>query len=167
MGEFNLEQANQQARERLVIGLRGKGAHLTYAKAIDNFPSNLRDEMPDNVPYSFWHQLEHIRITQWDILRYVVDKEHVSPTWPGGYWPATTDLSSDKSWNDSIEQYHADLEACVGLINRSEAVLEPVAHNAGRSIMGSMLIVIDHTAYHLGEFVMGRQILGAWESELS
>ena len=168
MGIFDLEHANAHAKERLVIGLNGEGAHMQIANAVKDFPPDLRDAKPNNVPYTFWHQLEHIRITQWDILKYVVDTRHVSPPWPTGYWPATSALSTDDSWKASIEQYYADLEECITLINRNDInVLEPVAHNSGRSIMGSMLIVIDHTSYHSGEFVMGRQILGAWKSELA
>ena len=168
METFDLDQANEQATNRLVIGLRGEGAHLKFADAVKDFPPDLHDAKPNNVPYTFWHQLEHMRITQWDILKYVVDTRHVSPSWPTGYWPTTSDLSKDDSWKVSIERYYSDLEECIALVNRDDInVLEPVAHNSGRSIMGSMLIVIDHTSYHLGEFVMGRQILGAWESELA
>ena len=167
MADFDLEQANDQAKERLTIGLKGEGAHLKFADAIKDFPTNLRDTKPNNVPYTFWHQLDHIRITQWDILRYVIDTGHTSPSWPSGYWRATSEQSSDESWDACIEHYYADLEECVALVGRDDVnVLEPVAHNSGRSILGSMLILIDHTSYHLGEFVMGRQILGAWKTEL-
>ena len=156
-----------EVKQRIVQGLRGKGAHLAFADAVDAFPDSLMNTAPEHVPYTFWHQLEHIRICQWDILRYVVDPGHVSPDWPGGYWPGTSASADRAAWDRTITEYLSDLEEFVRLIeDEATDVLAPVPHNDGRSILGSALIVVDHTAYHLGEFVMGRQMLGAWTSAL-
>jgi hypothetical protein len=168
MAESSLEAANKEAKERLIRSLRGKGAHLSFDEAVHDFPDELMNTEPPNVPYTFWHQLEHIRICQWDILMYVVDPNHDSPSWPQGYWPDKNATADRTEWDKSIAGYHADLQELIALIQRPECrVLEPVEHNAGRSIMGSALIVIDHSSYHVGEFVMGRQILGAWKSALA
>ena len=164
----DIDRLNTEAKQRLVLGLRGKGAHLSFDNAISGFPSSLYNTKPENVPYTFWHQIEHIRIAQWDILKYVVNLRHISPSWPIGYWPDPSANADEQAWNRSIKQYEIDLKELVEMIQSDEVnVLAPVSHNDGRSILGSILIVIDHTAYHLGEFVMGRQILGAWRSELT
>jgi hypothetical protein len=97
----------------------------------------------------------------------VVDPTHVSPDWPREYWPDRSAVADVDSWDETVRRYYEDLEEFIALIESDGTdVLAPVAHNNGRSILGSALIVIDHTAYHLGEFVMGRQTLGAWTSEL-
>ena len=164
---FTLHAANQEARERLLPALEGKGAHLSFEDAIAGFPADLRNVKPPHVPYTFWHQLEHIRIGQWDILRYIVDPSHESPPWPHGYWPAPDSEADDAAWEGTISGFQADRDGLISLARDPErTVLEPVAHMDGRSIMRELLLVIDHTAYHLGEFVMERQILGAWKSEL-
>ena len=164
----DIDRMNIEAKQRLVSGLRGKGAHLSFDGAVGDFPSSLYNTKPENVPYTFWHQIEHIRIAQYDIFKYVVNPGHVSPSWPKGYWPDPTAKADEQTWNRSIKQYEMDIEELVEMIHSDDInVLAPVSHNNGRSILGSMLIVIDHTGYHLGEFVMGRQILGAWQSELS
>jgi DinB superfamily len=156
-----------EVKRRIVSGLRGEGAHLQVSNAVAGFPASLMNTAPEYVPYTFWHQLEHIRICQWDILRYIVDPGHVSPKWPDAYWPEASATADQAAWIKTIEQYHADTTAFVEMVERGDTdVLAPVSHNAGRSILGSALIVIDHTAYHLGEFLMGRQMLGAWKSEL-
>ncbi len=159
--------AGAEAKRRIVSALRGEGAHLQFTDAVHGFPESLVNTAPDHVPYTFWHQIEHIRICQGDILQYIIDPNYVSPEWPGGYWPARSLTADRTAWDETVEQYHSDLEKFVRLIERDETdLLEPVLHNAGRSILGSALIVVDHTAYHLGEFVMGRQMLGSWKSEL-
>ncbi len=168
MSSTNPESANIAAKERLVLGLQGRGAHLSFADAVADMPAALFNKKPDNVPYTFWHQIEHVRIAQWDILRYIAEPGHVSPSWPEGYWPNPSLETDEAGWQRTIARYHTDLQELIDLIQRDDTdVLAPVSHNAGRSILGSVLIVIDHTAYHLGEFVMGRQISGAWRSALA
>jgi len=163
-----MDQANREAKERLVAGLRGRGAHLNFESAVADMPGRLYNAKPDNVPYTFWHQLEHIRICQWDILEYIRNPGFTSPPWPEGYWPAQDAEADSAGWKKTIEEYQADRDELIRLVEADELdVLAPVPHNRGRSVMGSVLIVIDHNAYHLGEFVMGRQIMGAWKSELA
>ena len=161
------EAANREAKARLVSGLRGRGAHLSFETAVADLPERLINAKPDNVPYTFWHQVEHIRICQRDMIEYIRDPGYESPPWPLGYWPGQEEQTDATGWRSSIEQTLADQEEFIRLIeDESLDVLAPVAHNEGRSVMGSALIIIDHNAYHLGELVMGRQILGAWHSEL-
>lgn len=162
------DAANEEARARLVPALRGEGAHLSLDDAVRDFPRSLMNEKPEHVPYTFWHQLEHIRIAQWDLLRYASDPGHVSPEWPRGYWPAPDAVTDGAGWKATVRAIRADRDELIGLIEDPECkVLEPVAHMDGRSIMRAALLVIDHTAYHLGEFVMARQMAGAWKSELT
>ena len=50
-------------------------------------PHDLLGVIPAGLPYSIWQLVEHIRITQWDILGFSRNPDHVSPEWPKGYWP--------------------------------------------------------------------------------
>lgn len=166
--EFDLNAANEEARVRLAAALRGHVAHLSFDDAVRDFPAGLMNEKPNNVPYTFWHQLEHIRITQWDLLRYIGDPGHQSPNWPVDYWPAQDATADAAAWDRTVARYHEDLNELVALVeDPGTTLLEPIAHMDNRSIMRSAMMVVDHTAYHLGEFVMARQILGAWKSMFS
>lgn len=55
-------------RKQLQALLDGGQAHATFDDAVKNFPENLRGTVPENLPYSAWQILEHIRIAQRDIL---------------------------------------------------------------------------------------------------
>jgi hypothetical protein len=163
-----VESMNEEARVRLVAALQGKGAHLTFEEAVNGFPHRLFNTKPPHVPYTFWHQLEHIRITQWDMLRYIVDPKHVSPDWPKGYWPAQDAVTDREGWEATIGAYLADRGSLIDVVKEPQTnLLAPVAHMENRSILRSAFIIVDHTAYHLGELVMGRQILGEWKSLLA
>ncbi len=164
----NVEAANQEARVRLAASLQGKGAHLSFEEAVHDFPDRLMNEKPAHVPYSFWHSLEHIRLTQWDMLEYIRDPAYQSPPWPAGYWPDQDAATDRAGWQRTVERYLADRQEFVSLVQDPETdLLAPVAHMENRSILRAALIIVDHTAYHLGEFIMGRQILGAWNSALA
>lgn len=167
-GSAGLEAAAREARARLADGLEGRGAHLTFEEAVRDFPDGLINAKPAHVPYSFWHQLEHIRIAQWDMLRYIQDPGHRSPDWPEGYWPAPEAAADRAGWDRTVERYLADRRELVALVRDPGVdLLAPVAHMENRSIFRAALVIIDHTAYHLGELIMGRQILGAWKSLLA
>lgn len=163
-----VDSMNEEARVRLVDALQGKGAHLSFDQAVRDFPERLMNQKPANVPYTFWHQLEHIRITQWDLFRYIADPKHVSPEWPKQYWPPQDGHIDVAGWDATIRQYRSDLADLLELVRDPHInLLAPVPHTRNRSVLRSAYLIVDHTAYHLGEFVMARQILGAWESELS
>lgn len=166
--EISIEQMNEEARTRLASALEGHGAHLSFEDAVRDFPERLMNEKPPHVPYSFWHQLEHIHRAQEDMLSYIQDSHYVSPEWPKDYWPAQDATTDRGGWEDTIKRYYEVRTKFLRLVNDPATnLLAPVAHMENRSILRSTLVIIDHTAYHLGEFVMGRQILGAWKSELA
>jgi hypothetical protein len=162
------QASSDEARVRLVAALEGKGAHLAFEDAVGDFPQRLVNAKPPHVPYTFWHQLEHIRIAQWDMLMYIKDPKHVSPQWPREYWPAQDSTTDRAGWESTIAAYLSDRRSLIDLVNDPDTdLLAPVAHMENRSILRSVFIVVDHTSYHLGELVMGRQILGEWKSALA
>lgn len=165
---ISIEQMNEEARTRLVTGLEGRGAHLTLEDAVRDFPDRLMNEKPPHVPYSFWHQLEHIRRGQSDMIAYITDPNYVALEWPKEYWPAQNETTDRNGWDRTLEQFYEDRRRFIALVSDPKTnLLAPVAHMNDQSVLRSTLIIIDHNAYHIGEFVMGRQILGAWKSELA
>jgi hypothetical protein len=38
-----------------------------------------------------------------------------------------------------------------------------IPHGSGQTILREALLVADHNAYHLGELVLVRRLLGAWK----
>jgi uncharacterized damage-inducible protein DinB len=40
-----------------------------------------------------------------------------------------------------------------------------IPHGTGQTILREALLVADHNAYHLGQFVMLRRLLGAWKEK--
>jgi hypothetical protein len=147
-----------------VLDLLGGGhAHLGFEGAIADLPTDLRGAKPTGLPHTPWRLVEHMRIAQWDILRFSVDPHHVSPEFPRGYWPEGDDPPDPDAWDRSVAAFRADLEAIMGLVaDPGTDLFAPIPHGQGQTILREALLVADHNAYHLGQLVTVRRLLGAW-----
>jgi len=154
-------------REHVLYLLRGGGAHLGFEETIAGLPADLRGVKPASLPYSAWGLLEHLRIAQWDIVEFSVNPKHVSPAWPDGYWPEGDAPPSEAAWKKSIQQFRRDLKRMEALVADPRTDLYAAVphgpHGEGQTILREALLVADHNAYHLGQLVLVRRLLGAWK----
>jgi hypothetical protein len=150
-------------REDVLLLLRGGRAHVNFEKAVANLPEALRGKKPRGLPYTPWQQLEHMRIAQWDILEYIRNPQHISPEWPTGYWPGEAPPSRT-AWAKSVKAFLADRQALLDMAaDPSTDLLARVpADPEGPTILHELLLVADHDAYHLGQLIILRRLLGAW-----
>jgi hypothetical protein len=160
---MNKEQS-EHLRQNLAYLISGGGAHAKFAEVIKNLPPELRGRKPDNFPHSPWMILEHMRIAQWDILEFSSNKQHVSPKWPDEYWPKIAGPASAAAWNKSIQQFRADQQAMIDLVeNPKTDLFAKITWGDGQTILREALLVADHNAYHLAQIVDVRRMLGAWK----
>jgi hypothetical protein len=159
-----LASADHKAlREHLLSLMAGGNAHLSLEKAMVGFPFELCGLKPDGIPYSAWQILEHLRIAQWDILEFSRNPEHISPEWPEGYWPSTDSPSRQSDWDGSVQSFREDLKAMQNLVrNPRTDLFARIPHGDGQTILREAMLVADHNAYHLGQLVLIRRLLGAW-----
>jgi hypothetical protein len=155
---------DKPVREHLLKLLAGGQAHVTFEAAVKGVPASLRGKRPKGVEHSLWEILEHLRIAQHDILEFSRDAKHVSPEWPSGYWPKTKAPPNDKAWAKSVRTFTADLEEMRKLVAADSTDLyAPIPHGDGQTILREALLTADHNAYHIGELVLVRRLLGAWK----
>ncbi len=155
---------NEKAlREQLRKYLSWHEAHLDWKSALDEFPPAHQGVRPPNAAHSAWEVLEHVRIAQWDILEFCRDAKHVSPEWPSGYWPVIPAPPNSTAWGKSVKAFLKDMESMGKLVADPKTELfAPIPHGSGQTILREALLVADHNAYHLGEFVLLRRLLGDW-----
>ncbi len=153
-------------REHLLNLLRGGGAHVDFEKTIAGLSPALRGTKPAGLPFTAWRLLEHMRIAQWDILEFSRNPKHVSPEWTAGYWPKTDAPPDDAAWEKSVQSFRADLNAMQKLVSDpAKKLFAPIAHGEGQTLFREALLVADHNAYHLGQLVLLRRLLGAWPDD--
>jgi hypothetical protein len=154
---------DQSLREHLVALLRGGEAHIQFADALADFPSDKRGAFAAGLPHTAWQLLEHARIAQWDILEFSRNPKHVSPDFPEGYWPKTPGPPDGAAWNKSVKVFQRDLQAMVALISNIRVDLHaPLPWGGGQTLLREALVLADHNAYHLGQLVDLRRALKIW-----
>jgi len=155
---------DQSLRQHLLDLLSGGNAHAKFDDVIQDLPPKLYGKKPENFPHTAWMLLEHLRITQWDILEFSRNAKHKSPEWPEGYWPKTEAPHSAEAWNKSVEEFQRDLKAMKDLVENPQTDLfAKIPWGDGQTILREALLVADHNAYHLGQLLDVRRLLGAWK----
>ena len=150
-------------REQLVALLRGGHAHMPFDAAVAAFPEALINARPQNVSYTFWHLLEHLRITQADILEYLTSTAYRDRAWPDEYWPAPDATASKREWDASVAAFRRDFDEIIAIVSDPGTDLfGPVPSNPAHTVLREALLVADHNAYHVGELGILRQVAGAW-----
>jgi hypothetical protein len=158
--------SDQSLREHLLYLLGGGGAHADFERTIADFPVELSGLKPGGLPLTAWRLLEHLRICQWDILEFSRNGKHVSPKWPEGYWPVGDAPPDAAAWGKSVQAFRDDLKAMQALVRSSSTDLfARIPHGDGQTILREALLVADHNAYHLGQLVLVRRLLGAWPGD--
>ena len=151
-------------RQHVLELLRGGHAHADFDTAVKNLPAGLRGRRPKGAEHSPWEVLEHLRIAQWDILEFSRDANHQSPAWPSGYWPASAAPLDAKAWDKSVRAFRRDFgRLCALVADESTDLFARIPHGEGQTILREALLVADHNAYHLGELVLVRRLLGTWK----
>jgi len=151
-------------REHLLVLVKGGEAHATFDDAVVDFPANLRGQKVNGFPHTAWMLFEHMRIAQWDILEFSRNRKHVSPPWPKGYWPEAEAPPNAAAWDNSIKAFRKDLKAIQNLIRNPRTDLyAPIPWGDGQTILREALLIADHNAYHLGQLVALRRLLGTWK----
>jgi hypothetical protein len=153
-------------RKQLLRLLAGEDAHMTFEEAVADFPDEAVNRRPPNVSYTPWHLLEHIRLTQLDILDYVTNPGYVEPSWPDDYWPDPDATATPGEFAATIRQYLADRQMLADLVaDPGRDLFAVIPSSRGHTFLREIRIVADHTAYHVGEFAILRQVMGTWPAD--
>ncbi|HWB91270.1 MAG TPA: DinB family protein [Puia sp.] len=139
-------------------------AHASFEDAVSGIPHELLGEVPDGLPYSLWQLIEHIRITQEDILEFCRNPQYKALAWPDDYWPKQKAPAHKGDFKKSVDRMLADRKAFIELLHQAgESIYTPLPHGDGQQLFREALLIIDHTSYHTGEIIVLRRMLGNWK----
>lgn len=151
-------------REQLSRFQNWREAHADFEAAVADLAPKLRGVAPPGLPYSPWQLVEHLRLTQADILEFCRNIDYVEQQWPDDYWPQSAAPPDAQAWDASIAAFRRDRAALQQLIKDPDCDLfAKVPAGTGQTFLREFLLVADHTAYHVGQLVAVRRLLGAWE----
>lgn len=150
-------------RTQLAALLDGVGAHMPFEEAVADFPDEAINERPPNIDYTPWHLLEHLRLTQADILEYVVSRAYRERRWPDEYWPSRDATATRAEFDATIRGFLDDLGALRALVvDETTDLFAVIPGTPGHTLLREVRIDADHNAYHIGEFAVLRQVMGTW-----
>lgn len=152
-------------RELLGRLLAWEDAHVGFDTAVDGIPAELRGKRVSNLPYSPWELVEHLRVTQRDILEFCRNPDYLELKWPDDYWPPSAAPPSPASWDESVRQFRQDRKALQQLaVDPQVDLAARIPHGDGQTCLRELVLAADHAAYHIGELVVVRRLLGIWKS---
>lgn len=149
-------------RAQIVKVLDWEEAHVGYDAAVEGLGPRLRGVRPIGFAHSAWELVEHLRLAQHDILSFCVDREYHEKKWPESYWPADVAPPDPKAWDESIAAFGRDRDALKKLACEAD-LFAIVPHGKTQTFLRELLLVADHTTYHVAQLVDVRRALGAWK----
>lgn len=152
-------------RKELAWLLEGGGAHVSFEEAIAKIPQKLYGAPVAGLPYTLWRVLQHMKISQTDILDYIKNPDYEEKEWPEGYWPAEKSPPTSRAWQASVEEVRSGFQEAKELVlDPKTKLLKPIPHiKNGPTILHEILLLIDHNSYHIGQIVLLRGLLGNWK----
>jgi hypothetical protein len=150
-------------RQHLIDLLTGSNAHADFNAAVKGFPVELRGQRPRGADHSPWQLVEHLRIAQNDILDFSRNPGYKALDWPSGYWPANPEPPDEHAWEKSVRAFRHDLKELSALISdESKDLFAKFPWGDGQTLLREALLTVDHNAYHVGQLILVRKLLGAW-----
>ena len=151
-------------RKQIARTLDWEEAHAGFDSAVEGLAPELRGKAPPGLPYSPWQLVEHIRRTQADILEFCQAPAYSEKEWPKDYWPGSAAPPTAKAWDDAVAAVRRDRKALAALtLDEKTALTAKVPNGTSQTYLREVLLVADHTAYHVGELIVVRRLLGAWK----
>jgi uncharacterized damage-inducible protein DinB len=154
----------QDWRAIVASSLDWEQAHAKLENVVKDLAAPLRGERPAGYPHSAWELLEHIRITQHDLLDFCQNPDYEEKLeWPRDYWPPTPAPPTADAWDKSIASCARDRQALARFATESKIDLTTkIPHGTGQTYLRTILVAVDHASYHIGQIVLVRRLLGAW-----
>lgn len=148
-------------RTHLVAMLNSESAHINFDPAVANLSDDLQGKLPAAAAHTPWQVLEHMRITQRDVLDRIGNANHRALKFPDEYWPPAAAPRNGESWDASVAAFHADQKALAAIIGKAD-LFGKTRPGTDSILIDDLLMLADHNAYHLGELILLRRLLGAW-----
>ncbi len=139
-----------------------RSVHLSLEETIDGIPFEYWGKRVRGLPYTLFDLLEHIRLSIADILQYINDPNYEMGNWPEDYWPKKHKPTNQKDLQDSINFLYSDIKKLRKMVKKNH-LLKPLEYGDKKhTLTREVLILCNHTSYHLGQIIILRRLLKIW-----
>src|SRR4051812_38398624 len=157
----------QDWRDIVASSLGWEQAHSNLESAARDLAPNLRGKRPEGSPHSPWELLEHIRITHHDLVDFCTNPDYVETLeWPRDYWPTKAEPPNSDAWEKSIADFEHDRDELARFTTETDIDLTgKIPRGTGQTYLRTIILAVDHAAYHIGQLILVRRLLGAWPAK--
>ena len=156
--------SDRALRDQIAALLRWEDAHAGVDRIAEGVPPDRWAAGAPGLPYTLWQLLEHIRLAQHDILDFCRNPGYRELRWPDDYWPPAVQSPSTEDLTATLGALRRDRDALIAMALDSKIDLfGRIPHGTGQTYLRELLLVADHTSYHLGQMVVVRRALGIWD----
>lgn len=154
---------SKSVRELLLEQLEGKNAHVDFIQAVQGLTYKQAGINVEGLPHTIWDLIEHIRISQRDILVFCQNPDYEEIKWPEDYWPESSSPENKQEFEESVQAVRDGLDEMRAMIKDPDNNLQrPFTHGDGQTLFREAMLIVDHNAYHIGQIVQIRRLLGSW-----
>ena len=155
---------NQPLRDQLTKLLEGGLAFQPIETLLKDITLKEAGQTVPKLPYTIWQLLEHMRITIADILEFSQNPDYKYLNWPDDYWPQENAPANQKALDSCLAEIKTSIQTMIKLVqDPANDLYQPFPHGEGQTLLREALLVAEHTAYHTGEVVVLRRLLGTWK----
>jgi hypothetical protein len=157
-------EQDKTLREHLVKLIRGGQAFQPIEVLLQGLTVAIAGKSVPELPYTIWQLTDHMRFTLQDILEFTRNPNYTEPTWPDDYWPKEKAPANQAALSESIKAIQTGMEEMIQLVqDPTNDLYKPFPHGNGQTLLREALLVAEHNAYHLGQIMVIRRLLGDWE----
>jgi uncharacterized damage-inducible protein DinB len=149
-------------RSIVADALDAREAHVPFDRAVADLGPALRGRRPEGLPHSAWELVEHVRIAQADLIAYLEDRAYAVLAWPDDYWPPSPEAPTEAAWDEAVAAVGAGRERLKALLRELPDPTATIPWGGSHTYLRTILVALDHEAYHVGQIVLVRRLLGAW-----
>jgi hypothetical protein len=153
---------DETTRSIIAAAIDSREAHVPFDLAVADLPEALRGRRPADYPHSPWELLEHIRLAQADLVAFMDDPDYSAPHWPEEYWPPSPVPPSPTAWTETVAAVRRGRDRLRAIAAQTPDLTSAIPWGGGKTYLRTLLLAADHTAYHIGQIVSVRRMLGAW-----
>lgn len=156
-------ESEKTVQQLLLEQLEGRNAHVDFDQAVQGLTYKQTGIKVEGLPHTIWELIEHIRIAQDDIIEFCKNPDYVEMDWPNDYWPDSHAPDSKAQFEQSVKAVRDGIEEMRDMLRNPENnLLAPFSHGDGQTLFREAMLIVDHNAYHIGQIVQIRRLLGSW-----
>ena len=133
--------------------LLGGQSYPSAERVLSGLTLDMATRRLSGMPHTIHDLLWHLDVTQTLFLRLVAEEEIEEPS-PDDLWPSAA--PTDEDWEDLLSRVRA------GLYEASEFAGESSLTDRDRDLLAD---IAAHNAYHWGQVVVMRRVLGDWVTD--